>query len=155
MERSQESMMKHLRSLCQLDIDAVRAYSQAIEEIDVLEIATKLTEFKTDHERHISDLSALLREFGAPVPEHKTDLKGFFIEKFTAIRSKTGTGGALKAMRGNELLTTRAYSDALEDTSLVERARELVRKNYSDEQRHLHYIEQAIAERVWETRKAG
>jgi len=58
-------------------------------------------------------------------------------------------------MRGNELLTTRAYSDALEDTSLVERARELVRKNYSDEQRHLHYIEQAIAERVWETRKAG
>ena len=64
------------------------------------------------------------------------DLKGVLIEGLTALRSVTGTLGALKAMRTNETVTNRAYEKALEQTlPLV--VREVVRQNLQDERRHL------------------
>lgn len=138
-----------LRALAQLDIDATYAYNQAIDAIDHPQIRARLIEFRADHERHITDLSACLRQLGAEPPERSRDFKGFLIEGFTAIRSMTGTEGALKAMQGNEETTNKAYREAL-SAELPADVRALVQRNYEDEWRHLAYITAALAERTWD-----
>jgi len=142
-------MAKNLSSLVQLDIDAVHAYNQAIEEIDVVSIRDQLTEFRNDHSRHITELSDEIRQLGETPPEYSKDFKGHLIEGFTSLRSKMGTESALKAMQSNEKLTNKNY-DKARSWTLTPTAKALVEKNYADEQRHLHYIEQALAARTWE-----
>ncbi len=138
-----------LKDLIQLDFDASRAYDQAIEEIDVPSIRNQLIQYRSDHERHISNLSALLRRMGETPPEPSRDIKGFLIEGFTAIRSMTGTEGALKAMETNEKLTNKRYSQAT-SISMPTDVADQVERNFQDEQQHLQYIEQALTGRIWE-----
>jgi rubrerythrin len=78
------------------------------------------------------------------------------IEGFTAIRSMSGTEGALKAMRSNEKTTTQTYQKA-QGLQVSDEIKVLLRRNWEDEERHLHYIEQVLAERPWQTdaRKVG
>jgi hypothetical protein len=80
---------------------------------------------------------------GEPV-ELGRDLKGVLLEGLTALRSVTGTLGALRAMKMNEKLTNHAYERTLEMT-LPAGAREVVLRNREDERRHLTAIEVHIA----------
>lgn len=144
-----KNVLDRLVSLCQLDIDATRAYQQAIENCTHTEVKNQLSTFKADHERHIVDLSAMIRTLGGSPPERKPDFKGFLLEGFTAIRSATGTPGALRAMDTNEMLTNSRYKAAL-GLDLPDNVRSLVNKNYLDEVRHLQWIRDAIQNRVWE-----
>ena len=137
-------MIKNLSSLVQLDIDASHAYDQAIEQIDTLSIRNELIKFRGDHERHIDELSALIRKLGGTPPERSRDFKGYLIEGFTALRSSTGTEGALKAMQGNEKLTNKQY-DKARSYDLTPEAKTLVERNYLDEVAHLKYIESVLA----------
>jgi len=147
---SDSEVGKKLVALAQLDIDAVRAYSQAIEKIDVQEIRGRLENFRSDHERHIRDLAPCITQYGEKPPEHSPDLKGFFIEGMTALRSVTGTEGALKAMRMNEQLTNARYEAALK-AELAPQVRQVVERNRQDEQRHLQYIERCLENDSWKT----
>ena len=144
-----KKVIKVLSDLLHLDVDAIHAYDQAIDNIDVRDIRMRLEEFKGDHERHVTDLSAAIQRHGGEPPKRGRDLKGFFLEGFTAIRSATGTQGALKAMRGNEQLTNRRYEDAMK-ADLPAEDKDLVRQNLEDERRHLAYIEQVLREKLWE-----
>jgi len=139
----------HLSNLVQLDIDAIYAYEQAIEHIDVLRVQKQLRIFQGDHERHVVELSNYLRGMGEIPPERERDFKGFLIEGFTALRSLTGTEGALKAMVSNEETTTQHYRQALA-MDLPAEARILIEHNYGDERQHLAYVKEALASRVWE-----
>src|SRR5262245_7936466 len=62
----------HLVSLAQLDIDAVHAYTQAIDKIDVTEVKSQLTRFREDHHRHVRDFSPIIERLGGTPPEFKT-----------------------------------------------------------------------------------
>jgi rubrerythrin len=149
-----EKTISTLKSLVQLDYDAVLAYNQALDHIDLADVHKQIADFRDDHERHITELSALLRDEGEDAPARGRDLKGFFIEGFTAVRSVTGTEGALKAMKTNEELTNRRYESAL-TAELSTDARKLVEKNFHDEQRHLRWIEKTLAERPWQAKGAA
>ncbi|MBI4405836.1 MAG: ferritin-like domain-containing protein [Deltaproteobacteria bacterium] len=151
-----KNQIDRLNSLIQLDYDAVLAYSQAIDNVELDEVKDKFSGFKADHERHIQELSSEVRTLGGIPHERARDLKGFFIEGFTAIRSMTGTAGALKAMRMNELLTNRNYQRTMKE-AFPDRTKRILERNFQDEQRHIKYIEQAIEAKIWEseTRKAG
>lgn len=132
-----------------LDNDAVKAYTSAIERIDIPYVKEKLTEFRSDHQRHISDLRALILGLGGKPKDH-IDFKGPFIQAMTAARSMMGNEQAIKAMKGNEELTNKKYAEAL-TAGLSMEAMEIVRKNYEDEQRHLAFINQVIQQRIWES----
>ena len=144
-----KDMVKRLSSLVQLDIDAAHSYGQAIDEIDVQSIRQQITQFRDDHLRHINELSEIIRNYGETPPEYSRDIKGFVLEGFTAIRSLTGTEGALKALHTNEKITNRMYADA-RTWDLLSDAKNIVEINYSDEQRHIRYLEEAIENRLWE-----
>ncbi|MDA8091413.1 MAG: DUF2383 domain-containing protein [Nitrospiraceae bacterium] len=150
-----KEMAKKLSNLVKLDIDAVHAYTKAIEHIDVPEVKHTLEGFMGDHERHIKNLSEQVRLLGETAPGLTKDFKGYLIEGFTAIRSRD-TESALKAMKTNEQLTNRIYASALkEKEAYPTNIMAILDLNYSDEQRHLSYIQTAINDRIWEKARAG
>jgi uncharacterized protein (TIGR02284 family) len=149
-----QDIIDRLSSLMQLDIDASYAYGQAIDNIKDPAIKNELIMFRDDHERHITDLSLAITNLGGTPPARSRDFKGFLIEGFTALRSMMGTEGALKAMQGNEQLTNKMYSNAL-SLDLSPAVRDIVERNYRDEQRHLAYINEALANRTWEAWESG
>ena len=142
-----EEAIATLNDLIHLDIDAVQAYRQALDACEVAEVKSQLTAFKADHERHVTELETTVRCLGGE-PASGRDLKGFFIEGFTAIMSR-GDRSALLAMRANEEITTRKYEAALR-TNLAGEVRALVEKNERDEARHLAWIKAAIERRAWD-----
>jgi len=141
---TRDEILTQLEKLIQLDVDATHAYDQAIKNVDEQVIKDKLLLFQGDHRRHIDLLSAKVLELGGTPPELASDFKGFFISGFTALRSLTGTKGALEAMETNEKLTTSRYQDAAQlvwPTDITS----IIQSNLSDEQRHLAFVREAIA----------
>ena len=147
-----QEIAEKLGSLAQLDVDAVHAYSQAIDEISIPDIREQLSAYRSDHDRHYMDLSAALRKIGAKPPEYSRSFKGFLIEGFTMVRSATGTEGALRAMEDNEQLTNRSYAEAATWDVPADIAL-LIRNNHRDEQVHLKYIQNALQNHVWEEKR--
>src|SRR6202171_2789775 len=142
------SSIDAMQDLIPPDMDAIMAYDQASRARDHDFVADQLRGFRADHGRHVRDLSEELRKLGE-TPDVRTDAKGFFIEKFTAITAR-GTRTALMAMLANENLTTAMYSAALELEDIPESAKAVIRQNYSDEQRHQDWIRNALDQKVWE-----
>jgi uncharacterized protein (TIGR02284 family) len=138
-----KEIIDRLNSLAQVDIDAYHAYGQAIEEIEGAAVREQLLIFKEEHRTHYMNLSEKISELGAAAPEFSKGVKGHLLEGFTAIRSMSGTKGALKAMRSNEQTTNKRYREALE-FELSPDIRTMLEKHYSDENRHLAYIEETI-----------
>ncbi|HEX8820154.1 MAG TPA: ferritin-like domain-containing protein [Archangium sp.] len=141
-------MIERLNALIALDYDAVGAYAAAIHRIDVESLRMRLREFQQDHVRHIQDLSRVVMDLGG-TPRQKPDAMGFILKGFTAVTSMMGNEAALQAMRGNEVLTNHTYRMAL-DESWSDEARAIIERNFSDEQRHLAFIEDALRNRSWE-----
>jgi uncharacterized protein (TIGR02284 family) len=142
------SSIRSLQDLIHLDMDAIKAYDQAIRACEHENVASQLRQFRGDHERHVTALSGELERLGEK-PDVRTDVKGFFIEKFTAITSM-GTRSALMSMMGNEGLTNARYKAALDLEDVPESAKAVIRVNYSDEQRHLAWIKNALDQKIWE-----
>ena len=138
-----EAVVSKLNGLIQLDYDAIQAYERAISKIEDPEIRRELESFKADHERHIVDLSECVRSLGGVPEDLGRDIKGVLLEGLTALRSVTGTEGALKAMKTNEEVTNRVYDEAFQ-SSMPEEARAIVERNRDDERRHLSYIERCL-----------
>ncbi|MBL0942527.1 MAG: DUF2383 domain-containing protein, partial [Alphaproteobacteria bacterium] len=59
---TQEDFEVALKELLELDYDAVEAYEAAINRLENQEYKTQLNTFKNDHERHIKEISALLKK---------------------------------------------------------------------------------------------
>jgi rubrerythrin len=144
-----KELLKELESLSHLDIDAVHAYTSAIDHIDLAEVKEQLISFRGDHQRHITDLAPLIERLGGTPPKQSPDFKGFLIQGFTAIRSMVGNESAIKAMKGNEELTNKTYDKALM-VDFPDDIKVVIQKNRDDERRHLEYINRCIDERVWE-----
>lgn len=141
---NRDDILDNLEKLIQLDVDATHAYDQAIKNVKEQVIKDKLIQFQSDHRKHVDLLSAKVLELGGTPPELTSDFKGFMISGFTALRSLTGTKGALEAMETNERLTTSRYEEASKLEYPVD-VLAIVRSNYADEQRHLSYIREAIS----------
>lgn len=138
-----DDILDHLEKLIQLDVDATHAYDQAIKNVKEQLIKDKLIQFQSDHRKHIDLLSAKVLELGGTPPELTSDFKGFIISGFTALRSLTGTKGALEAMETNERLTNTRYEEACKLDLPVD-ILAICRSNWADEQRHLSFIREAI-----------
>lgn len=145
-------VVEKLNDLIKLDVDAIHAYDQSISACTIAELKNKLTEFRADHDRHVRDLSDCVRNCGGE-PDVRRDFKGFLIGGFTAIVSQ-GDHSALIAMQTNEELTNSYYRRALEMQDLDPQIRSVLEKNFSDEQRHLAWINQQLASRSWERKAA-
>jgi hypothetical protein len=132
----------HLNKLIQLDYDAAGTYREAIRHVTDPSARIDLESFLFDHERHVMELSRVIRDLGGTPIEAHRDLKGALLEGMTRLRSR-GTLGALRAMRMNERLTNRTYDHAL-DVFMPPIGQVIVLENFRDERRHLAAIEAHI-----------
>lgn len=135
-----KTMVKNLNSLIQLDIDAIYCYDQAIKHMDDHDSATTLEGFRSDHQKHVDALSALVSSNGGKPPKRSPDMEGLLLEGMTALRSITGTEGALKAMEMNEKKTNEEYGKA-QSWGVTSSLHALLQTNRNDEKRHLEYIQ--------------
>jgi len=142
-------IIEELNELIRYDYDAIGAYSTAIDDIKELSCREPLKEFRGDHERHVLELSAIVRSLGG-APAEKPDLKGVVRKTMTKIAGLGGTELIMKAMRSNEEVLNKTYSHHL-SLDFPDDIREMIRRNYQDEQRHLAWVEQALQSRIWET----
>ena len=141
MERAE--LIEQLNDLIKLDVDAVEAYGQAIKHVKYDDIRQKLIDFQDDHKNHISNLSAVVKEFSGEPVKPSPDFKGYLLEGFTALRSITSTKGALQAMETNEKLTNKKYEQAAA-LKLPSHVLNIVKSNLAQEQRHLAYIQDVL-----------
>jgi rubrerythrin len=131
-----------LNKLLQLDVDAACTYREALEHVDDDQVRRDLEGFLADHERHVMELSTIIRELGGTPIEPERDFKGALLEGMTRLRSR-GTLSALRAMRLNEKLTNRSYDKAA-DRHVPPLAAAVIMENANDERRHLAAIEAHI-----------
>jgi uncharacterized protein (TIGR02284 family) len=143
MNMTREELLDRLKDLIHLDIDATHAYDQAIKNVREQLIKDKLILFKSEHNRHVTELSAKMRELGGVPPELTADFKGYVITGFTALRSLAGTKGALGAMETNEKLTTSKYEEA-EKWDCPADIAAILQANLADERRHLAFIREKL-----------
>jgi len=133
-------VVDHLNKLIQLDFDASLTYKDALVHIDDAFARADLEVFLRDHERHVMELTSIIRDLGGtPIDVHR-DLQGVVREGMTKLRSRSGTLGALRAMRMNEKWTNRTY-DREAEIYMPPIGQAIVWENREDERRHLAVIE--------------
>lgn len=144
-----DDVFDRLESLVHLDVDAIHAYDEAIEKAEDQDVRSRLSGFRDDHQRHVTELTEAFRVMGGAPPTPDKDLRGVLIEGMTSLRSSMGTEQALKAMRQNETLTNNRYREAVEETGWDTEVLSILQRGYADEQRHLAWIEERL--RVYDT----
>jgi uncharacterized protein (TIGR02284 family) len=148
MALSNDRIIDELNDLIRFDYDAVGAYDEAIDSIKEIAIRDQLVRFRGDHERHIRDLSERVRKLGRQPPE-RPGVRGVVRKTLTKVAGLVGTEATLRAMRSNEEVLNKQYA-ARVNLEFPPDLLQLIQRNYSDEQRHLAYIEQALQGRIWE-----
>lgn len=141
--KNNKDLLDDISSLIKVDINALAAYKQAIDNIEDNEILNNLKSFADDHSDHIKNLSKWLNDNGGKAPELKKNMKGLIMEGFTAIAAKIGLKPTFKAMQQNERLTNKKYKDALEIYGNIDLTN-LIKKCYEDEVRHLTYFDEQL-----------
>ncbi len=141
-------MANQLSSLVKLDIDAQYAYGRLISIIDAGSLKNQLSRCQKDHERHINQLSAVVRALDSEPPLPASHSK-YQMQDFTASFNPVDWEEAFCSIKANEELTNYIYreSSVLDFTPNI---KELVARNSHDEDRHLKYIKEVLEYRLWE-----
>lgn len=136
--------LEMLRDLIKLDHAAAEAYDEAIEHLDNAAHKQQLEVFKRDHERHIAELSPILRQLGGKVPDDG-GMKEMLTEGKVKLSSLMGDRAILKAMKTNEDDTNTAYERAV--TKAPVEARSVIERGLADERRHREWIVAQLGEK--------
>jgi uncharacterized protein (TIGR02284 family) len=134
----EKDTLELLKSLIELDYDAIEAYEAAIQRVDDPEDKAQLSLFKADHERHVKDLGDCVRQLGG-TPPTKADLKAVLTKGKVVLMGLAGDRAVLMAMKSNEEDTNTAYERAME-RNLPSPFAEVISKNLSDERRHRAWL---------------
>jgi len=141
----EKDFIDSLKNLISLDYDAVEAYEAAIERLDEKRFKDKLATFKADHNRHIRDLTALVRDAGGTAPSD-TDMKHWITKGKTVLAGLIGDKTILKAMLSNEEDTNKAYERVSKREDKIRGSATVLKEAWQDEKNHYHWIESAIKE---------
>jgi demethoxyubiquinone hydroxylase (CLK1/Coq7/Cat5 family) len=140
-----------LNSLIKLDNDALHSYDKVIDAIDHPEIKLEIIKFRDDHRRHVDNLSFLVQSMNETPARKESDIIGTFLGGATIIQNLAGIEGSLRALHTGEKLTNKNYADAVK-WDVPADVRVVLQANYSDEQRHISFVEKAIRDKIWEKR---
>lgn len=146
MER--DELLRKLKSLAQMDTDAVDVYREALEHVTDDDVRTNYERFQGEHQHHAEELSKLIVRLGGEQPDLKVDMSGRLVDWVTAIRSRRGTEGALHAMETAERYHNRHYDEAIGWDVEDDEVSKLLKRFDEDEKRHLGYIEERLGANI-------
>jgi rubrerythrin len=137
-QNSNESLVK---SLLNLEHDAIEAYDETIERLEDSMYAQKVSEFKQDHLKHVEKLSAIARQLGVEIPDGTA--KAMLTKGKIVIADLMGDDAILMAMKTNEYDTVAAYENALKKDFLTAELRACCEQGLADERKHRDWMDQA------------
>lgn len=142
---NQTSFTDAVQELLELDYDAVEAYEAAINRVENSTYKSKLSEFKMDHQRHITELSALLRKHNAEVPTGPS-AKQWLTQGKVVLANLMGDAAILRAMVTNEEDTNVAYARMQGREDIWADAKDILRRGLEDEKRHKNWLQSVAKE---------
>ncbi len=137
---TQGNLIDRLIALVELDYDAIEAYEAAIDRLDDENFRANMRGFLLDHQRHVQELSEVIRELGG-VPPTGGDLKRVLTKGKVVIAQIAGDRGILAAMKTNEDDTNTAYEHAVSHADTPQHIMTLLHRNLSDERRNRAWIQ--------------
>lgn len=142
-------LIEHLNRLIELDLDAIEAYEAAIARLSDPSDKAQLERFLEDHRRHTVELGSVVQELGGTAVT-RPDFKRVLAKGKVVLGGLVGDRAVLTAMKSNEDTTTKTYEKATREAGVPIRVRTILERNLADEQRHLGWIEQRLAQSVGE-----
>ncbi len=139
------TVTRMLCDLIELDFDAIEAYQAAVDRLQDFMVQQQLRAFMADHERHVRELSEIVRGQGGEAPT-KGDFKRVLTKGKVVIGNLVGDRGILMAMKSNEDETNQAYEQAVRQHDLTSEVREVLQRNLADERRHRAWIEDRLSQ---------
>ncbi|MEF2070241.1 ferritin-like domain-containing protein [Consotaella aegiceratis] len=130
-----------VQNLLTLEHDAIAAYESTIERLDSAIYKDQVSEFKSDHMRHVVELTALAQRLGVEPPT-EGDLKQYLTTGKVALASMMGEQNIMKAMATNEDDTVAAYENASTNTVADAAAIDVFKKALTDEHKHRAWFKQ-------------
>jgi rubrerythrin len=143
-ERSLALLVGELNDLLQLDYDAVAAYSLALKGLDDPAHQESVRRFKADHERHIDELTELVRKYGG-VPMPLPHLSGVFKLAVQGVVAAANDGAIIMAFKANEVQSRDKYRRATSRQHPMDVQDVLIRAA-RDEQRHFDWAMRVLGE---------
>jgi hypothetical protein len=140
---TQSAVTDYLRSLLELEYDALAAYDAAIARLQAPALKLRFQEFRADHQRHVHDIAAFLASRGIRAP-HGPDAKALLTGGKVVVGNWMGDRGVVSAMLSNENDTNAAYERGLERSDLTAELGFLLGRNLDDEQRHRLWMSEQL-----------
>ncbi len=134
-QQQSAELVAELNDLLQLDHDAMQAYTVAIENLDDEGHKTTLRMFRGDHERHISELTQLIRIYGGTPVQMPHIPSGFFKLAVQQVGRAGGDREILLAFKSNERQVRDKYQRHASEQHPPE-VDDVIRRAAADEERH-------------------
>lgn len=147
-----DDLIDRLDSLVHLEADAVRVYDEALHHTDDREVHARLERLRDEHDDHSRQLAATIRRLTGAEAATDIDLRGHTGEWITALRSLSGTPGALRAILTAEKYHNRRYEEAVRWDIGDQAIAEMLQRFLVHEREHLGYVQSRIAEPVGSSR---
>jgi hypothetical protein len=138
--RTDADLIAELNDLLQLDHDAVQAYTLAIDNLEDEGLRQTLRGFRGDHERHIEELTWLIRNHGGMPMELAHIPTGFFKLAVQKAGTLGGDKGILLAYKANEGQVRDKYQRHALRPDHPEGIAEVLRGAAADEDRHYTWV---------------
>jgi hypothetical protein len=146
-----DQILAKVRALMQVEADALAAIDDALRLVRHPEVAEHLGWFRTDHVRHLQDLLegarvvlGVIVEIPLPDPD-----------SMVTLGRADDTRKALCSLRMAKWVTTRVYGGASAAVGLPAAFLDVIERHHRDENRHLAWLNEAIARRCWERGSAA
>ena len=145
---TQKSFTQAIKELVELDYDALGAYESAINNLENPEYKKKFEEFKLDHQRHITELSAFLSRCNETAPSGPDNMKKVLVKGKVELASLFGDQNILSAMLSNEEDTNTAYEriNARIGESADKEIAKIIASGLADERKHRDWIQSNISQ---------
>lgn len=129
--------IEHLARLLHTEVHLVSSYDGALERIGD-DSRSRLEELRGGHERHVLDITELLREMGEPAPPAtpEAEIEGQFSPGLSAMKNASSDEDVLQAVRIVEQVGARTYAEARE-WAVGMQVHELLARHDQDEQDYL------------------
>ena len=143
--RSGPALIAELNDLLALDHDAIEAYSLAIGRVSRAEYREALAGFRGDHQRHVEQLTQLIRDRGGVPVQMPHIPTGFFKAALQALGTLGDDRAVLMAWKTNEGQVRdkyRRYAEHVYEPAVGA----VISRAADDEDRHYAWGEQVLAQ---------
>lgn len=141
---STEEIVAGLNDLLQLDHDAIGSYEIAMERLEDRDHASQIAGFRLDHERHVRELTELIRSLGG-TPKNEPHATGPLKQALQGLGAVAGDKGLLMAFRTNELQVRTKYDGyASKAVMWPAEVKRVIDGNALDEERHYRWVSEVL-----------